>query len=71
MKSDLSENELRTMQYIDDVMIEEGITFEKMSQENVFSQISIPELVKFLGMAPREPKEILESLEKKRIHKKI
>ncbi len=65
MKSDLSENELRIMQYIDDMMIEEGITFEKMSQENVFPQISIPELVKSLGMTPGEPKEALESLEKK------
>lgn len=65
MTNDLTENELRVMQYIDEVMRAEGITYEKMSQENVFPQISIPELVKSLGMTPGEPKEALESLEKK------
>ena len=65
MKNDLTENELRVMQYIDDVMRAEGITYERMSQEDVFPQISIPELAESLGMTPGEPKEALESLEKK------
>ena len=64
MKNDLTENELRVMQYIDEVMRAEGITYEKMSQEDVFLQISIPEFNKSLGIEVRI-EEALESLAKK------
>ncbi len=74
MKNDLTEKELRVMQYIDEVMRAEGITYEKMSQEGVYPQFSIPKFVKSLGITPGEideTLEILESLVKKEYIRKI
>ncbi len=65
MKTELTENELRVMQFIDDRMRAEGITYERMSQEDVFPQVSRPELAESLNMTPGESKEALEGLEKK------
>ena len=72
MKNDLTKNELRVMQYIDKVMLADA--YERMIQEGVYPQFSIPKFVKSLGITPgeiNETLEILESLVKKEYIRKF
>ncbi len=66
MKDELTEIEDKIWQDIKTEMKRQGITLEKMKNENVFPEIRIDDMESRLGIKREKIKEKLKSLEEKR-----